>query len=475
MSDESRHARSPRGVSSLEQVEAILSNPAIYELAELLENDQAPTGGRRQTYPKYMLLAYESLITVYRSARRVEAELAHPIVWKFVRRTIRALFPDDESKWLPDQPMKRNNYLYGRNKYLVPNRERLRDEFEKIASRQASEDLGLCDDQGPGTLTHPDETRMLYADGKVVTPLWKVKPGTKRLNKETGEVTEARFEADAALHMTGSGLEAWGTKHVMVAARGAEPHARMILSVASVEKVGGEAAVATQSISRVADLLDGAQGVIYDGALRGTHIKELMAGHGLLTVSPVQARSGGRGRGKPRRERQVWIGDTTISKGSRRKITCQLYTEAGALHIGELDENGNVALIPLERIKLETRRNGDGTWRWYGIYHVPPPTGPATIRVRLDTSDEDRAAKFNRCEHLRALPPSDPDYQRLYPMRSDAESINRHLDDTMWLTRAHSAGRERQLVNLLGYAIAVNSLALHRHRRTLAPPGALAA
>jgi hypothetical protein len=36
-------------------------------------------------------------------------------------------------------------------------------------------------------------------------------------------------------------------------------------------------------------------------------------------------------------------------------------------------------------------------------------------------------------------------------------------------------GRERQLVNLIGYALAVNSLALHRHRQTLAPPGELAA
>ena len=32
-----------------------------------------------------------------------------------------------------------------------------------------------------------------------------------------------------------------------------------------------------------------------------------------------------------------------------------------------------------------------------------------------------------------------------------------------------------QLLNLLGYAITVNSLALHRHWRVVAPPGQLAA
>ena len=53
--------------------------------------------------------------------------------------------------------------------------------------------------------------------------------------------------------------------------------------------------------------------------------------------------------------------------------------------------------------------------------------------------------------------------------------IDRALDDSSWLGRAHPKGRGRQLLNLLGYAITVNSLALHRHRRAAAPPGRLAA
>ena len=154
---------------------------------------------------------------------------------------------------------------------------------------------------------------------------------------------------------------------------------------------------------------------------------------------------------------------------------CILYAEAGALCLGELDATGEVTLIPLERTKIEPRRNADGTWRWYGVYAVPDDAGGGTIRVRLDTTDEDRRRKFNRAEHLRAIPPSDPDYQRLYSRRSDAESINRALDDSSWLGRAHSAGRDRQLLNLIGYAIAVNSLALHRHRRVARTTRPLAA
>jgi hypothetical protein len=49
--------------------------------------------------------------------------------------------------------------------------------------------------------------------------------------------------------------------------------------------------------------------------------------------------------------------------------------------------------------------------------------------------------------------------------RGKAGSVNRALEGTLWLGRAHSLGHSRQLLNLLGYAVMVNSLALPRHHR----------
>jgi len=60
----------------------------------------------------------------------------------------------------------------------------------------------------------------------------------------------------------------------------------------------------------------------------------------------------------------------------------------------------------------------------------------------------------------------------LYRRRNDAESINRHLDDTLWLRRAHSVGNRRQLLNTITYALGVNALSMHVHRNGLAPPQA---
>ena len=71
------------------------------------------------------------------------------------------------------------------------------------------------------------------------------------------------------------------------------------------------------------------------------------------------------------------------------------------------------------------------------------------------------------------IPPPSPAGATVRQCNSPVESINRDLDDTLWLRRAHSLGHQRQLVNLLGYALMVNGLALRHHRQR--PPAALAA
>lgn len=85
--------------------------------------------------------------------------------------------------------------------------------------------------------------------------------------------------------------------------------------------------------------------------------------------------------------------------------------------------------------------------------------------MRLHGNEEGTARRFNRTENVRPIPPTDPDFARLYPRRNDAESINRALDDSMWLARAHSVGHARQHLNLIGYALVVNSIALAEHRQ----------
>ena len=102
--------------------------------------------------------------------------------------------------------------------------------------------------------------------------------------------------------------------------------------------------------------------------------------------------------------------------------------------------------------------------------------GSGTVRLRLDQTADDIAAGFNREEHLRAIPPGDPDHDRLYGRRNDTESGNRLLDDSMLRERAHTVGRRRQLLNLITWAAVRNASAVRQHARpATGDPPAIAA
>ena len=76
------------------------------------------------------------------------------------------------------------------------------------------------------------------------------------------------------------------------------------------------------------------------------------------------------------------------------------------------------------------------------------PAQPATRQTgtigHADGNTDDTKHRLNRTGNYRPIPPDDPDFGRLYRRPNDAESITRHLDDTLWLRRAHSIGQYRR-------------------------------
>lgn len=52
---------------------------------------------------------------------------------------------------------------------------------------------------------------------------------------------------------------------------------------------GNEAKTAVESLGRVLPLLPGAQAVVYDGALRGKHLRPLMKQHDVVPISRVHS------------------------------------------------------------------------------------------------------------------------------------------------------------------------------------------
>ena len=456
-----------------------MASDELFDLAAEVPEPDPARGGRRRHYPAYAWLLFDALLSVHQSARRVEAELAHPLVWGHLRSLIRARFPKEPAMWLPDAPIRRHHYLYGRTRHLTAPEvlERLATVHRVHAVADARR-LGLLDPDGPGSFTHPDLSRMIHADGKVITPLYRAQHPT-RVDPTTGEILPQRHEHDAGLHFEGTGETAFGTKWVLTAVRSLDVHGRIILDVEWVPKPGGEAATAMGCFERLAPLMPGAQGVIYDTALRGTHHQRLMRHFGLLSVNRVAAAKAGAkkpSRSNRRVEKSVHVEDRTIplTDGSEKVIS--IYAEGGAIGIGQLADTGKQLFTPLRRVRTSRRADKGGTYRWYNEYALPLHLGGGTISIRLHGDGEDAKRKFNRTENIRPIPPGDPDFARLFPRRNDAESINRALDDTLWLRRAHSVGHARQHLNLITHALGVNALAVHLHQRAHGdPPNQLAA
>jgi hypothetical protein len=348
----------------------------------------------------------------------------------------------------------------------------LGDLHRRLAIDQARS-LGLLDPTGPGSYTHPDLSRMLYADGKVITPLFKARAEDRKLDKKTGELRPVRHEPDGHLHFQGDGEAAFGIKFVLVAVRTPDHRGRIIVDAEWVPTAGGEAATAMDCFARLTPLAPGAQGVIYDTALRGVHHQTLLRDLGLLPVNRVAAAKAAvkspRRQGGRREEKSVHLEDKTITLSDGSERILRLYARGGTLGIGELTDIGALTFTELRRIRTHRNADRNGRFRWYNDYRLPERLGGGTLTVRLHGTDADRARKLNRTENLRPISATDPDFARLYPRRNDAESINRDLDDTLYLRRAHTLGHARQHLNLLGFALVVNAVAIHRYGRRRAP------
>jgi len=455
------------GLNATEKLELLLANELLWSMGERMPMKEPGTPGAPRQYPEWVWLVFSGCVSIERSARKVAA--AFRTCWPTVVAVARQRYPDRPDLWAPASPPRRHHWQYAKLRLKqAETLQALITDFETGSARQAVE-MGIADPNGGGSLTHPHPLRCLTGDGKVITPLYLAKPNTAIINKETGEILGyKKADPTAELHIEGGGNPAYGNKVVMISGRTPDWHGRMILGLGSCPKLGGEAKVAVEITERILPMLPGAQALIYDGAPRGKHVRRLLQA-GILLISPPTADQA-ETPDTPRVEKSGFI-ETRNINGSQ----VALYGKGGRICLADFDAEGDEVFVPLQRLQIKQARNPDGTYRWHGRYRLPDSHGGADLWVRADTTEADLARKpkpVNRSENFRLIPPGDPDYDELYAIRPDSEANNRQLEDTLWINRAHSIGDEAQLLDLLGYALLFNSIAIGLHRlRAGEPPG----
>ena len=278
-----RRVKHSTAVPTLERVEAILRNPAVYELAALVPEQDFSRGGRRRDYPAYMWLALR------RAALRLRQRAPSRSRTRASGRV--GLRAQTRPRAVPErpEPVAASAADASPSLHLRPQPLPHRPGHPRRVRRPSPRAR-----RRPSPRTRPHEPRR----SRLVDPSRSDPDAPRRRQSHHPAVpTQARrharrqdhrrdlprrAEADAHLHFQGDGETAWGIKYVLVAARSTEVHGRIIVDVEWVPKAGGEANTAMDCFTRLAPHLPGMQGVIYDTALRGVHHQTLLRDLGLL-------------------------------------------------------------------------------------------------------------------------------------------------------------------------------------------------
>jgi hypothetical protein len=439
-------------------IQNILDGPEVWEAGDLIPSPPRQNGGAKRLYPGWMFVLFDVLIHEFGTAVAVTLELTDRQTWRMLQKAARARYPSDPTMWLRDEPMRLHHYNYMKRAYLTRREflQELGDLHRRLAAELATQ-MGLCVRQPGESWTHPTLENTVYGDGKVI----KARSRQPRLNRHTGEYRPGS-EPDLEEYVTGGGMPAAGVGFVSLVTRSPEPNERVILDVIDAPRAGGEAAHAMKAFRRTLPLLPGAQATLCDGAMRGVHRREIFE-MGKVPISPP------RNRDNPK-PHERYFGPVEVHGGGLTELDIQLVD--GMPNIKELADDGTPVYTPLIRIKTSKPRKSGAC---YNEYVVPAEFGGGVIRLRVTSDDQDRASKFNREEWLHAFAPGDPDYERLYGRRNDAESGNASLDNSMPRERAHSVGRPGILMNLITWAFYKNAQARALHAQRAGPPAAAAA
>lgn len=272
----------------------------------------------------------------------------------------------------------------------------------------------------------PDPRMVIFADAKTI----------KRLNKL---VPQKKYPH-------GGGPKKGSMQVVIVGCRGTREHERVVLGIEPVLKRGQEMKVTETLIDELLGLGLKPHTLLYDGAMRGVHILHYLR-LGILAISPLKKPPKGVITDFP-------LGPHLVYQGDGSRTTVNVFAREGAPGVEYVDHTGQRQWIALTYQRVRQRRRTD-RYAWYMVCDLPSAVGGGFVRVRVDLN---KAV----AENLRLFPKSDPGYV-LYHQRSQIESLNRALDDSLYQGRAHSASIQGQRADCVGWGFVVNSVALFLH------------
>ena len=440
-------------LSIMQTLELAAGGSWLWETSERIEAEikaQEPRRrpGRRRGYPITALLLVDiALKSTCWSVRAVMRELGDPVNARRLSRAARVAWPDHPDRRLPVGFITRSQHYRG-DKHLDPRLGEVQADTEAASARAAAH-TGML--QG-GSLTRPESSSVIAGDGSWVRARTGAAPGDTFLDTATGEIRPRRCDPDAVAYNSPQG-EGRGLMCVFGTVRNQHPGERIVLFA----EIGPRRSDANVFTDKYLDLREtcpqiarGATAVVYDRALQPPAIDRLQNAATIAVSKPK------RNKGDAPAAHALGPHDIKLPDGAETIVN--VIAVDGTPTIIRHDHTGEPWHIPLKRTKTEIKPNKRRPDALRTKWRIPTPAdnpnaaalagelSGATLSIRHNPHNEP-----SHSQALRAIPPSDADYDRLYGLREDVESLNNHYKSRLPNRRAHAYGRRRQQLNLIAY------------------------
>ena len=489
--DPSRKVKGERPkVDDFERVLLGLSSPQHWDCVRYLVDHVAtyPKSGRprEHTVADWVLFWRASDIT--KSLRGTDDMFVRATNWLEAREVVRQMGWQHPQLQLSETEINRWQHDRFADRYVGP--EQI-VELRKLISKNAVGDartLGLFPDSG-GSKQTLSPKRVIYGDGSELKPMFN--PRRRRVDPDTGEITYSRHDPEAIPHhhhkyvedpYTGEvtckicesnkkhgkkskgGLDG-ALIHEMVAliTRTDERQGRIILDIDLREEHETDANLFTQMFLDLRRNNNELQAMmliaLYDQRLNAVDFDTLQD-DGIIVVRKVG--------NDPRGHIKIRVRhDQTFTLRDGSNIVHDVHIVDGTPALKVYDGNAIEWFVQLEREKIQVNElvNAKCIYtEWRVVDHPLVGTmAGAMVRLRHNSTKEEREKSCRRSVYMRVSPESCPDHPVIYPKREDSESHNATYKNRLDHARVRSVGRIRNRLNLLAFQMNENDKAMYAH------------
>ena len=290
---------SREAASTLARIRAVTASPTLYRLAAALEYERLV--GRTPTNPLYVVLAYGVLARVLRSGIRVQVDLQDRATWLMVRASSSRASPTPGSTPRPrarGHPSGATGAGCATSVWPPTRAWPCWTGSSLPLAVDTAHRIGLLLPAGPGSFTHPDPSRVrlrrrhprpadLPAPGsRSRSPTTTAPPASPTPTRAPRSCSTTRPAGSTPTCSCTTASSGPSRPTATSAGTPAAPslYQRVVLAAAHIPVPGAEAATAVRAArpAYIAAAGDGIQVVVYDGALHGVHIDQIMTRYGYL-------------------------------------------------------------------------------------------------------------------------------------------------------------------------------------------------